>query len=763
MNNLTTRRIVLGLLMALVLALGAQGIAEAVLDPELSQSSSEFFKFRTPNETFSISLRLSFDTVNTTETITVNFDTGITPIEKFFDESGIVTLREVGGTETGNGSKFSVGSTGNEVSTSFSIKGRFKSGTAGPKTVKISSTTPSWTYTYTYFVSSATGAITDSIDFAGLTNFGTGPSGYAEGDFGDAPIQIYADDSSKNLPVLYSNRSKLLMSHTTFGDERVSLPSSGPISSAFTIHLKANTSTDVVTAQVRGSDVIRTGVYIYGFPTLEVDAPTGRETGSEDSPGKPGEVIRNAFTATVKDGNNAAVPGVPVHFNNRTDGTGTLVFGSDNTGTLVQVNNDLVTSNGNQVTAGSHDENLYVRTNSSGKASVNFRLGDGDIVTVIAVGKGSEKFEVYAGSDAGLQLSELRIQSVSGSLNTFNLYAIVEVDGDPATPGLKSDRLGTHKYDVRFTTDDGELTSTPTDNSLHADDRDSQVAATVWERPNTSSIAQVAFVSDGGSNPEVTASLFEPIGGVQTITETVTFNITGSSNDPPLSTTTARLSIRVDGTGTTRAVTVTATNAQGVNIPGLRVALTGTALTTSRVVNTGTATVITLPTTPDDYTITATFSGYDPDTETLTVAASAALGTFSITTIDAPVNGQQTIEVTVLNANGARASVPVTVTLVGPGISRTVETTRGTGRAIITIPTTTTSYTLTVSADGYTRKQETFTTTGQRAEAPAPPSGPAGEADSVEIDGSRTTQRHGERGTRCTAACASRRCERQRC
>ena len=44
---------------------------------------------------------------------------------------------------------------------------------------------------------------------------------------------------------------------------------------------------------------------------------------------------------------------------------------------------------------------------------------------------------------------------------------------------------------------------------------------------------------------------------------------------------------------------------------------------------------------------------------------------------------------------------------------------------------------MTVSADGYTRKQETFTTTGQRAEAPAPPSGPAGEADSVEIDGSR--------------------------
>ena len=96
------------------------------------------------------------------------------------------------------------------------------------------------------------------------------------------------------------------MTHSAYegGQTFVSLPS-GPISSAFTIHLRANTSTDVVTAQVRGSDVIRTGVYIYGFPTLEVDAPTGRETGSEDSPGKPGEVLRNAFTATVKDGGNS--------------------------------------------------------------------------------------------------------------------------------------------------------------------------------------------------------------------------------------------------------------------------------------------------------------------------------------------------------------------------------------------------------------------------------------------------------------------------
>ena len=85
-------------------------------------------------------------------------------------------------------------------------------------------------------------------------------------------------------------------------------------------------------------------------PTLEVDAPTGTETGSEDSPGKPGEVIQNAFTATVKDGGNLRYLECQSILH-RTTGTGTLVFGSGNTGTLVQANNDLVTSNGNQVTA----------------------------------------------------------------------------------------------------------------------------------------------------------------------------------------------------------------------------------------------------------------------------------------------------------------------------------------------------------------------------------------------------------------------------
>ena len=211
----------------------------------------------------------------------------------------------------------------------------------------------------------------------------------------------------------------------------------------------------------------------------------------------------------------------------------------------------------------------------------------------------------------------------------------MDSDGDP-DPSIK----------VRFTTNAGTLTPV-FPNPINGADVLINTAEEVEVRTDTSGEAHVVYdIGDNTGRQEIHASVV--IGeGVNADRQSVTFVINRSATPPP----TARLSILVDGTGTTRAVTVTATNAQGENISGLRVALTGTALTTSRVVNTGTATVITLPTTPDDYTITATFSGYASDTETVTVAASAALGTFSITTVDAPVNGQQTIEVTVLNAN----------------------------------------------------------------------------------------------------------------
>ena len=47
-------------------------------------------------------------------------------------------------------------------------------------------------------------------------------------------------------------------------------------------------------------------------------------------------------------------------------------------------------------------------------------------------------------------------------------------------------------------------------------------------------------------------------------------------------------------------------------------------------------------------------------------------------------------------------------------------TTAGSGRAIISVPTATGLYTLSVSADGYTTKQVTFTASAQTVPTPTP-------------------------------------------
>ena len=151
--------------------------------------------------------------------------------------------------------------------------------------------------------------------------------------------------------------------------------------------------------------------------------------------------------------------------------------------------------------------------------------------------------------------------------------------------------------------------------------------------------------------------------------------------------------------------------AVSISIP---ITLSGTALVTSQTVNTGAVTTITPPTAAGTYTLIATDSvpgRYALDEETITVGGPAGDGTLDVTTVGVPVNNQQTIEVTVENADGNAPAGEVVVTLRGPGISRTVDTSNGTGRAIITLPNTAT-YTLTLSADGYATREVTLSVSG---------------------------------------------------
>ena len=779
MKNLTTRKIILGLLMGLVLAFGVQGIADAVRDPKLTQSASDFFKLRTPNEPFSIRVSLPFDaaenSASSPETVTITFTSGITLEGIFHGESSPVTLTESGGRDAvaadpnavppiqavsaANGNEYTFGTDGETNSTTITIQGRFNNtGSVGEQTVAISSTdwtegnTSANTYTYYYHVTNSNG---DSADIVALTHdtaarflgfddnqAATDESGYVVGDFGAADIQIFGGDSSDFNPVLYTPRGSLLMSDTNYKNgEKVSLLS-GHISSAFTIHLKKNTSTDMVTAQVRGPDTsIITGVYIYGYPTLEVDAPTGREKGSEENPGKPGEVITNAFTATVKDGSGTrGVPGVPVKFEIPTasENNGELGFGSGNTGTLVNISNQLIFNGNTQITAGT-GTTLYVRTNSSGKASVNCRLITGNVpVTVTAVGESDSDAILYTTAASGKQLTALSSRNSLIDADAYDLFVLVTYDGEAVDPGTTPPEatVPATEFNVIFRTSDGNFGATSPNTKTTA-------------TPNSDGIAQVRFTPDGSSsNPQVTASLEETNQGVTRAVDTVTFDISDDSGQPappppPPAQQEARLRIDTSGTGTTREVLVEALTAAGTLVPGRLVTLSGTALTASQTVTTGTAETITVPSTPGIYRLTATDLGgvYDSVTVVITVAAPAAPGTLSLQAIGDPAaNLQQTVEVTATNAAGTSVG-DVSVTLRGTGFITQTVTTGSTGsiRALVTIPSATGSHTLTAEATGYDSASIDLSTTGQQTGGSSQPEtrGPAGVADSIEIDGDR--------------------------
>ena len=68
MNNLTTRKIILGLMMAFVLALGVQGIAEAVNDPTITVNTvSDILTLRKVHGIATVSAPSSYTTNHPTK------------------------------------------------------------------------------------------------------------------------------------------------------------------------------------------------------------------------------------------------------------------------------------------------------------------------------------------------------------------------------------------------------------------------------------------------------------------------------------------------------------------------------------------------------------------------------------------------------------------------------------------------------------------------------------------------------------------------
>ena len=753
MNNLTTRKIILGLLMVLVLGFGVQGVAEAITRP--SGQTEAHLNTVDPDvhdvggtETVPTT-DIAPDRANLRETVSITRSSGITLTGDFYGLSS-VTLTEVDDdlTNTDNGGSFTYTRDGRTQTISGTATGTIGiTFTAkGTQWVKISATdyddpdvdndfSGGWSATYTYYVKGP-GTSTTTTTLLGLSN------GYKTGIFADGTHRerIHTGDGS-HYDVTYTTipvGAMAQIENTEGALGSLEALNNKVTSSAFDVLLQAN-ATYQVTAKVKGSDpgVETVGTYIIGSPRLTVgypdnpdgvgvDGPTSPVTpGSKGSGGRINQVLSAAFNARVTDQNittqaanvdstTNAVPGVVVTFrvSGGGDAGGYLVFDSANAGTLVSSNNRaMFNSNGSPVTMAT-EKVLYIRTDENGRANVDFQLGTDrkQDVTISAVGQ-SKKVSAYAGeSVSGNQLVNPR-SVVSRALGRAGEYELrvnaVDEDGD-ALP----------QHHVEFRTGDGTLedsstTDGPTETGRLAVQTDSQGIAFVFFDPKETS-----------GSPRVTAHLLStaPDGTpalTDTVVDDVVFDIGGTvtrRDPPPSGTQPLRLDISVfgDDGDTSRPVIVNALNSAGQTVSiSIPITLSGTALVTSQPATTGAVTTIRPPTDPGTYTLIATDPGgtYASDEETITVGGVSGDGTLDVTTVGVPVNNQQTIEVTLEDADGDAPTGEVVVTLRGPGISRTVDTRNGTGRAIITLPNTAT-YTLTLSADGYATREVTLSVSG---------------------------------------------------
>ena len=581
MKKFMTQKIVFGLLMACVLALGVQGVASAINDITTTTAEDQYLTnpIEVTNGTFSIAVTVGLQNAEkknddyqlipadhdaikgvtgtyyydsskyytnkdspetgkslltssyriseanahyyNEEAVTISPSSGIT-LYGAIQGTSSVTLRE---TETGS----------KQLTSTITLRGYATS--TGKKTISISDSTSSndlkstdskaTKLTRTIYVVKALPEIPPTISLKGITN------GFKSRVYGNNDLVIY-DGDSRHYEVTYVVTGGGML-YLQEGDFTSTPAANLKTSTVAKVFLDANNSgltetfgdgtTNVVTATVSSNSSTNTvGVYIYGQPTVTTTEPTGQSTdGSSENPGKAGTQLSNAFTVKVTDGKSSPVSGVPVTFEvkDKTAG-GTLINTTVNT--IVDVNNRLkIDTNGNSPTR-DVGTTLYVRTGSDGTAKVDFLLGTAageQKVTVSVVGMTREVSAFTESAAAGKQLSVDKIRSRSGVSNTYDLYASVEENGKRITS----------QYNVEFTTLNGEVENTPTGN---ANDTEVKKGPSTTDKTDLEGIAHVVYTPASTTRTlEVVATITDSADGTGEIIDRAIFNVSGGSTTQP--------------------------------------------------------------------------------------------------------------------------------------------------------------------------------------------------------------------------------------
>ncbi|RKU19447.1 hypothetical protein C6500_10880 [Candidatus Poribacteria bacterium] len=746
MKDLTTRKIVLGMLMAFVLAFSVQGIADA---QTVTRSSGDL-QTSVDDTTFEITIAVADldgdDTLsipNRTSGLVLQSIGSFNIPETYTSAS--ITLYQTN-PDTVNDGRPTLG-----ASHALTYLGT----SVGTKTITIGGTS------FTVYVVKSSHVINfnDTVSLLSLTN------GVSAGNSGR--IKIHNGDG-RNNPVIYTvtgGTGTAALTVQRGSDTNRTLPlasGTGVTSSNADVWLDLDDDSRTVSVNVQFSERVTRGVYIHGRANLNITAPTS------DPPtisGDPGTVTITAITVQVQDqtatgglGSGGPVNDVPVKFD-VADKTATGGYLIPPTGAVIVDSNNNALMGRDIPTAA---RTLYVRT-ASDSASVGFQFGlvpGTSDITVSVAGRNVSISETVEATVTGKGTTQLSISSNrrrSGS-DIFDLIAsVTDEDGRPL-----------HGVSVRFRTRFGALTNTPTNETDIAnpfydaaadtdsvglndvENMDDNVQQTdileVKDITDRSGLAQVTYnLGNNTGRQEIDASIFD--GDPDFDRQEITFVVNGPAqqrDDQPLTTPTNRLAISptsiTGDPGDTETITVTALNTANVAVPGVPVILSlpsafttagGSASSTSG--STPFTSTLTLPN-AGTHIITATAGGYSSASTTVTVTAPTGPGTLTLT-LGARVGDQQAITVSATRGGSPRSGVRFTITGGLTSYAGVTDTT-GSVTAIITLPTETGSHVLTVSATEYTTVRVTVPAAGQPGSTP-PPTGPAGGADSIRVDGQR--------------------------
>ena len=557
--------------------------------------------------------------------------------------------------------------------------------THGEVTITASDATPSEDYpsgvrrapnfvltTYVVQFNSAVGP-TRTIRLHGVTN------GVAIGYDDQRDQPIYNGDGS-HYPVTYTipSGSGDGMLYIQEGN-RTGTPAASLITStAAKVLLDMGGSTNKITATLTGSFEMSEGIYIFGNPRLNI-------TGGNDprQSGAPNAALGTPLAVTLTDSaaTPAGVVGVPIKFD-VTDKSPSGGILSPVTGTII------VDASNEEISSPIPGSTMYVRTGTDGVASIAFQLGTipgEQTVTASALNIARLTKTIKATATGTAATRQLFVDDIDrhGSTNIYTLVARVENGGQPDAGET-----------VTFTTTKGLLTGATT------------TAKTVTATTNAAGKARVTYnIGDASGNAEVVASISVVADTLITQLSEVTFNVRGGSSRTG---DTGDTGAGGGGETVTPTITVSSTSIRGA--PGSTQTLTATAspattrisvsslsdsfITAGGTVSPATGTgslssTLTLPSTPGTYSLRVFTGTTARQTVSVTVTPPTSPASGRLTVRVDPFSGTPgttaTVTVTATDSDGQPASITVTLSATGGTLSPSSVTTGANGTGTVTL------------------------------------------------------------------------------